>query len=252
MRLLNATTLKLHSFQEDEAPMYAILSHTWHDDEVLFEDLRDITRASKQAGFEKIRLCCKQALKEGLQFVWVDTCCIDKNSSAELSEAINSMFRWYRKAKACYAYLQDVSELQWLENGNVEVHSRWFKRAWTLQELLAPPRLVFYSSNWTYLGKKNGQMKGAVSRATGIEEDYLTGTPLEMASISKRMSWAAHREATRAEDVAYSLFGLFDVQMPLLYGEGLRKAFMRLQEEIMKSSSDHTLFAWTRTGRLNS
>jgi hypothetical protein len=244
MRLLNATTLKLHSFQEEEAPMYAILSHTWHDDEVLFEDLRDMARASKQDGFRKIRFCCEQALKEGLQFIWVDTCCIDKNSSAELSEAINSMFRWYRQAKACYAYLQDVSELPTLENGDVEIQSRWFKRAWTLQELLAPRRLVFYSNNWTNLGTKNGQLKAAVSRATRIEEDYRTGKALEMASIAKRMSWAARRQATRAEDIAYSLFGIFNVQMPLLYGEGLRKAFMRLQDEIMKSSSDHTLFAW--------
>ncbi|KAE9376416.1 HET-domain-containing protein, partial [Stipitochalara longipes BDJ] len=249
MRLLNARTLKLHSFQEEEAPEYAILSHTWHDDEVLFEDLRDMAQASKQAGFTKIRFCCDQALKDEIQFIWVDTCCIDKASSAELSEAINSMFRWYRNAKVCYAYLQDVLNR---EHGDRKMRqSRWFKRAWTLQELLAPSRLVFYSNNWTTLGTKD-DVKVIVSRATGIDEEYLTERPLEMASIAKRMSWASKREATRAEDIAYSLFGVFDVQMPLLYGEGLRKAFMRLQEEIMKSSNDHTLFAWTRPSGPNS
>ncbi|PMD49023.1 HET-domain-containing protein [Hyaloscypha variabilis F] len=243
MRLLHAKTMELRSFQEDEVPEYAILSHTWHDDEVLFEDLHDMDRASKQAGFRKIRFCCEQALKDDIQFVWVDTCCIDKSSSAELSEAINSMFLWYREAKVCYAYLQDVSALV---IGNGRIQSRWFERAWTLQELLAPKSLVFYSSDWNFLGTKDDHLQSAISWATGIEVEDLSGKWLKWVSIAKRMSWAARRKATRGEDIAYSLFGIFDVQMPLLYGEGRRKAFLRLQEEIMKSSNDHTLFAWTK------
>jgi hypothetical protein len=127
MRLLNAKTLKLYSFQEGEAPRYAILSHTWHDDEVLFGDLQNISRASKKAGFAKIKFCCGQALKEDIKFVWVDTCCINKTSSAELSEAINSMYRWYQKARICYVYLRDVSMP---EDGEVDIRgSLWFKRA---------------------------------------------------------------------------------------------------------------------------
>jgi hypothetical protein len=235
--------MELRSFQEDEVPEYAILSHTWHDDEVLFEDLHDMDRASKQAGFRKIRFCCEQALKDDIQFVWVDTCCIEKSSSAELSEAINSMFLWYREAKVCYAYLQDVSALV---IGNERIQSRWFERAWTLQELLAPESVIFYSSDWNFLGTKDDHLKSAISWATGIEEEYLSGKQLKWASIAKRMSWAPKRNATRGEDIAYSLFGIFDVQMPLLYGEGKWKAFLRLQEEIMKSSNDHTLFAWTK------
>ncbi len=241
MRLLNAKTLKLHSFQESEAPRYAILSHTWHDEEVLFEDLQDMSRASKKAGFAKIKFCCEQALKEDIEFVWVDTCCIDKSSSAELSEAINSMYRWYQKARICYAYLRDVSMP---EDGEVDIKgSLWFQRAWTLQELLAPRQLIFFSSDWKVVGSKQEKIS-TISEATGIDDDYLIYGQLKMASIAKRMSWAANRMATRAEDIAYSLFGIFDVQMPLLYGEGLPKASRRLQEEIMKYSDDNTLFAW--------
>jgi Heterokaryon incompatibility protein (HET) len=232
--------MELHSFQEDNAPPYAILSHTWHDDEVLFQDLQDIPLASKKAGFVKIQFCCNQALEDGFEFVWVDTCCIDKTSSAELSEAINSMYRWYRGAHICYAYLKDVSQS---EDHEEFVQSRWFKRVWTLQELLAPRRLFFYSTEWNKIGSSR-DLKALLCQATGIDTEYFTGRDLYMASVAKRMSWAATREATRPEDIAYSLFGIFDVNMPLLYGEGQQKAFLRLQEEIMKSSDDHTLFAW--------
>ncbi|KAE9378816.1 HET-domain-containing protein [Stipitochalara longipes BDJ] len=246
MRLLNAQTLKLHSFQEGKTPNYVILSHTWEDEEVLFEDLQDMAQASKKAGFAKIQFCCKQALDEDIEYVWVDTCCIDKTSSTELSEAINSMYRWYQKAKVCFAYLSDIimpAAIR-LETSEMEIGgSRWFKRAWTLQELLAPPELVFYSHNWTEIGNRLS-LTGVISTATGIDKGYLAGKPLKRASIAKRMSWAANREATRAEDIAYSLFGIFGVHMPLLYGEGDQNAFMRLQEEIMKYSDDHTLFAW--------
>jgi hypothetical protein len=241
MRLLNAKTLKLHSFPEGEAPRYAILSHIWRDEDLLFEDLQDIPRVSKKAGFTKIQFCCGQALKEDIEFVWVDTCCIDKTSSAELSEAINPMYRWYQKARICYAYLRDVSMP---EDGEVDIRgSLWFQRAWKLKELLAPRQLVFFSSDWKVVGSKEEKIS-TIAEATGIDDDYLIYGQLKMASIAKRMSWAANRKATRAEDIAYSLFGIFDVQMPLLYGEGLPKAFRRLQEEIMKYSDDHTLFAW--------
>jgi hypothetical protein len=237
--------MKLHSFQEGKTPDYVILSHTWHDDEVLFEDLQDISRASKKAGFAKIRFCCNQALKDHVKFVWIDTCCIDKTSSTELSEAINSMYRWYREAIECYAYLIDVSiSADWEAE---MVHSRWFKRAWTLQELLAPRWLLtFYSTEWNKIGTCRN-LRTVVSKATGIDEEYLPGVlsrDIHTASVAKRMSWAAKRKATRTEDIAYSLFGIFNVNMPLLYGEGQQKAFRRLQEEIMKSSDDHTLFAW--------
>jgi hypothetical protein len=160
------------------------------------------------------------------------------------------MFRWYRNAKICYAYLRDVSG-SIVEDGKLSFDikkSRWFKRAWTLQELLAPKALIFYSYEWAEIGSIDMEhLKSVLSEVTRIDEEYLTpgkNKRLQDASISKRMSWAAKREATREEDIAYSLFGIFDVQMPLLYGEGQQKAFRRLQEEIMKYSDDHTLFAW--------
>ena len=226
MRLLNAKTMELHSFfQESTTPGYAILSHTWHEGEVLFEDLQDISRALLKPGFTKIEACCKQALREGLQFVWIDTCCIDKSSSAELSEAINSMYRWYKLARVCFAYLRDV-----VHPGDNELeigHSRWFQRAWTLQELLAPRYMSFYSTGWRFFGTRE-TLKRVISEVTGIGEEYLShdwNRDIYRASVAKRMSWAANREATRAEDIAYSLFGIFNVNMPLLYGEGQEKAF---------------------------
>lgn len=166
------------------------------------------------------------------------SCCIDKTSTAELSEAINSMFRWYRNAAVCYAYLADVEEISQLAD------SRWLTRGWTLQELVAPKDLRFYTTDWKYLGSKGDpQLLDSLSRATHIERSVLSTGQFENVTIAKRMSWAAGRETTRVEDSAYCLLGIFDVNMPLLYGEG-RKAFRRLQEEILKVSDDHTLFAW--------
>jgi hypothetical protein len=246
MRLLNARTLQLESFFAD-IPSYAILSHVWEDDEVLLSDLANIPAAKLRKGFKKIEKTCEQALNDNCDYCWIDTCCIDKTSSAELSEAINSMFEWYKQSHICYAYLADVVTVEQFEK------SRWFKRAWTLQELLAPsrnklygrslvtPGLVFFANDWTSLGDKSA-LGTTIARITGVAREYLEGEDLGMASISMRMSWAAGRQATRAEDIAYSLLGIFDVNMPLLYGEGKMKAFRRLQEEIMKTTEDGTYF----------
>lgn len=244
MRLLNTRTLELTNFI-GEHPRYAILSHCWDAEEVLFSDLCNIEDARKKRGFSKVEKACEQAARDDFEYCWIDSCCIDKNSSAELSEAINSMFAWYRRASICYAYLADVEDLKTFKN------SRWFTRAWTLQELLAPSALQtvgkygmeFFSTDWQNLGSK-ASLSRLISDASGIGREYLEGKDLNDASISMRMSWAAERKATRAEDIAYSLLGLFDVNMPLLYGEGKLKAFRRLQEEIMKISEDETLFAW--------
>jgi hypothetical protein len=248
MRLLNVRTLQLKSFFGEPEP-YAILSHRWGEEEVLFSNLADLENARKYKGFSKLEKACEQAIKDGLNYIWIDTCCIDKSSSAELSEAINSMFTWYKDSDTCYAYLDDVKS-----DGSNLVASRWFTRSWTLQELMAPrshqcedsPGVVFFSCDWEIVGNK-ASLSDSLASITGIEKEYLQGKCLNKASISMRMSWAANREATRAEDVAYSLLGIFDVNMPLLYGEGKVKAFRRLQEEIMKISEDETLFAWDRT-----
>ncbi|KAH8816593.1 heterokaryon incompatibility protein-domain-containing protein [Xylogone sp. PMI_703] len=256
LRLLHA-----HDFQFQEADghntrQYAILSHTWaqsgqghetsYDDaQRLFQRLsgeggiNNIVQQKIQStsGFQKILKCRQLAAQDGWEWVWIDTCCIDKKSSSELQEAINSMFQWYESAKCCYVYLEDVS------NRNDFFHARWFKRGWTLQELLASRVIYFFGKEWNEIGSKV-TLASEISTITGIDEEILVGTKsLAEVSIARRMSWASQRETTRVEDTAYCLMGIFGVNMPLLYGEG-NKAFIRLQEEIMRNSEDQTLLAW--------
>jgi hypothetical protein len=249
MRLLNTTTYVLSYFQS-HIPAYAILSHVWEDEEVTFKDIADLNKAAKMKGFAKIVGACTIALKEGLKYIWVDTCCIDKESSAELSEAINSMFTWYKNAQICYAYLSDVlSDEDTSELYSSFAMSKWFTRGWTLQELLAPSTVVFYGADWVDIGTKATLYK-TISTVTGISEDHVIGikydgtnVDLEDVSAAVKMSWAAYRSTSREEDMAYSLMGLFGVNMPLLYGEG-EKAFVRLQHEIIRTSDDHSIFAF--------
>jgi hypothetical protein len=241
MRLLNTKELGLEEFAGDSIPLYAILSHRWGNEEITLKDIANIG-AGYGAGYRKIRRACATAAKHGLQYIWVDTCCIDKTSSAELSEAINSMYRWYQESVVCYAYLADVpsgADPECLE-------SEWFNRGWTLQELIAPPTVIFFDQSWHEIGTKS-TLRSVISRITGIPVTVLESGDVESASVAQRMSWASKRETTRVEDRAYSLMGLFGVNMPMLYGEGER-AFIRLQEEIMRVSDDHSLFAWESAG----
>ncbi|GAW23120.1 hypothetical protein ANO14919_126700 [Xylariales sp. No.14919] len=226
---------------------YAILSHVWEENEIIFEDIivDDSVQSKRRASRHKIHKACEQAAKDGYPYIWIDTCCIDKRSSAELSEAINSMFAWYRDAAICYAYLNDAPAD--LNTGVAKAEftkSKWFRRGWTLQELLAPREVQFFSGDWIPIGEK-GTLSDLLAEITGIDREILLGEmPLSSASIARRMSWAAKREVTRPEDIAYSLMGIFSVNMPMLYGEGAEKAFLRLQEEIMRESDDQSLFAW--------
>nr|POF13259.1 vegetative incompatibility protein het-e-1 [Quercus suber] len=189
-----------------DIPPYAILSHTWSanpDDEVLFSDVQHGTCASKP-GYAKLENAMKRAQLDGYGWLWDDTCCIDKTSSVELTEAINSMYSYYKKSQMCYSYLSDVKS----ETPGIEFKkSRWWRRGWTLQELLAPQKLEFFNSDWKSIGFKD-DLHEIITEITGIDRDYLNGSfPVEHASIAKRMSWAASRETTREEDVAYSLIG---------------------------------------------
>ncbi|KAI0639265.1 hypothetical protein C8Q77DRAFT_1204784 [Trametes polyzona] len=181
---------------------------------------------------------------DGYDWLWVDTCCIDKTSSAELSEAINSMYDWYSRASACYAFLADVPSGE--DPGARDSafrRSAWFTRCWTLQELIAPQDVVFLSRDWRELGNKY-LWPGLLQEITGIEAEVLTFLrPLASIPIAMRMRWAAKRQARRVEDEAYALMGIFGVNMPTIYGEG-RRAFRRLQEEIMRQTPDQTLFLW--------
>jgi hypothetical protein len=244
MRLINTTTLAIEVFFDGHATPYAVLSHRWHDGEVSLQEMQNGT-AVERPGYVKIVQTCALAARDGLGYAWVDTCCIDKTSSAELSVAINSMYRWYREAAVCYAFMSDV------EDHDVEADvgaaafasSAWFSRGWTLQELLAPSKVEFYNVSWHKIGTK-ATLGTVIVAKTGIDMDALNGGDLAAFSIARRMSWAAGRKTTVPEDTAYCLFGLFGVRMPMLYGEGDR-AFIRLQEEIMKHTADHSLFAWS-------
>ena len=240
MRLINARTLELQDFYLLEIPRYAILSHTWGDGEVTFQDM-SLPNSSLKKGLVKITQICRLAVQHGLEYVWVDTCCIDKSSSAELSESINSMFQWYINAAICYVALEDLPPDIAAEDGLASC--RWFTRGWTLQELLAPNVLQFYDLAWNYRGTKLDFIH-IISSSTGIPAQVILGRmPPADCSVAERMSWAACRETTRVEDTAYCLLGIFDVNMPLIYGEGIR-AFRRLQEEIVKRHNDLTIFAW--------
>ncbi|PGH15718.1 hypothetical protein AJ80_05426 [Polytolypa hystricis UAMH7299] len=244
MRLLNTKSLQLEEFLDDDIPPYAILSHRWQEEEVTFRDM-ETAAASGKKGYEKLSNSCAQAAKDKLDYIWIDTCCIDKASSAELSESINCMYEWYRCSTVCYAYLFDVNELV-VEQGSSFDSSVWFTRGWTLQELIAPSKLEFFNFQWHALGTK-ADLKELISTITRIPATVLTGEIAPQGfSVAQRMSWASKRTTAKVEDIAYSLLGLFSINMHMLYGER-EKAFIRLQEEIMKQSDDHSLFAWTRS-----
>jgi heterokaryon incompatibility protein (HET) len=245
MRLLSANidgSFSLTSFFGKPSPSYAILSHTWEvdDQEVTFHDLANALGSGK-SGYRKIQFCSEQAKKDGLQYFWVDSCCIDKSSSAELSEAINSMFRWYRDAAKCYVYLSDVSTRKRSRSSKplwelAFRQSRWFTRGWTLQELLAPRSVEFFSRDTTQLGNKDS-LEQQIHKITGIAINALRGH-LSQFSDDERMSWAEKRETTREEDQAYCLMGIFDVSLPVIYGEGKKNALKRLQDAINHRSND--------------
>ncbi|EEU41410.1 uncharacterized protein NECHADRAFT_83471 [Fusarium vanettenii 77-13-4] len=253
MRLLHTTKIAVVEFI-GVPPSYAILSHRWEDEEVTLRDLENGRSKQKKGhpkqkkGYEKLQGSCALASSEGFEYIWIDTCCIDKSSSAELSEAINSMFQWYQDAKVCYAFLSDVSKSTRVPTTSRQdlrkiTASQWFTRGWTLQELIAPRAVHFYSQEWVYLGSRNDAAE-AIQLATGISTRALLGQDLLSISIYQRMQWASARTTTRPEDMAYCLLGIFDVNIPLLYGEGKKKAFQRLQEEILRKSTDLSLFLW--------
>lgn len=253
MWLIDVRTKRLTEFFDSDIPKYAILSHRWGKDEISFPEMQYSSSTIRQKqGYTKIAKCCAQAMAENLKWVWVDTCCIDKRNSADLSEAINSMYRYYEQAEVCYAYLEDVPDEElWLMSGRPQyagpparasfAASKWFTRGWTLQELIAPRRVVFYSTNWVELTSREHYKVGEI---TGIPRDVLNGSSSPTSySVAQRFSWSSARRTTRREDEAYCLLGLFGINMPLLYGEG-DKAFVRLQEEIIRTSADQSIFSW--------
>ena len=269
MRLINTDTRLIEKFDDpSNVPNsgYAILSHTWTikpDKELELEDIRTAGNEAAKAKLvevnPKTRETCRLAQMSALSYAWIDTICIDQNSSSDKSEAINAMYRYYQDAKICFTHLFDVDghgitltdfnpnkpDTDDMKAVRKEfTNARWFKRGWTLQELLAPPQLWFYDKNWNRLGSRD-ELCDTIAKITRIEPGVLQDAQQMWAcSIAKRMSWAAGRETRRQEDKAYSLLGIFGVNMPMIYGEGAR-AFIRLQEEIIKISDDQSLFTWS-------
>jgi hypothetical protein len=269
MRVLDTTSLEFREFPDLPDEPYAILSHRWGSEEVTFKEYRK-SRATirHRAGYKKIAEFCHVAYERGFRYAWVDTCCIDKRSSAELSEAINSMYRWYANSNECHVFLDDYVPADPASFRSCE----WFRRGWTLQELIAPEYCVFFTSAWDVIGHKHQfvamrcqcKRDGGASQAahaawgpdlledlasiTRIDGQILRGTcGVRRASIAQRMSWASGRATTRLEDRAYSLLGIFGVSMPLLYGEG-PGAFQRLQEEIIRRDHETSIFCFQEIG----
>ncbi|KAF2188857.1 HET-domain-containing protein [Zopfia rhizophila CBS 207.26] len=256
MRLLHFDEYRRLKWTEfsSNIPPYAVLSHTWNSDEFLFEDLVNGTGTSK-TGYGKVEFCAKQAARDQIQYFWIDTCCIDKWNLLELSNAINSMFSWYRNAAKCYVFLSDVSvpvaiDAQ-LHQNIWEVpfrKSRWFTRGWTLQELIAPVSIEFFSSEHQWLGDKK-TLEQQVQQITGIPVEALQGDPLDDFSVAERMAWVAGRQTTLEEDIAYCLIGIFGVSMESRYGEGKEKALTRLREEVEKASVTPFIIPFDRNAR---
>ncbi|KAI1121429.1 heterokaryon incompatibility protein-domain-containing protein [Nemania abortiva] len=284
MRLLKTGQYKLIEANDipDPFPQYAILSHTWISpkDEITYQDFKqrkgDIENdIFKQKGWAKLQRYCDRAAKDGWDWAWMDTCCIDKTNPADTQEAINAMFRWYQNAGVCYAYLEDVDASPSITHGSFPmdldlddiagkdnvanptsfhhmalkaflVKAKWFTRGWTLQELLAPPYLVFVDRAWRRIGTRES-WADEIKTASRIEARHLTSfNPMdfESCSIAMRLSWASRRETTVEEDETYSLLGLFGISLPLIYGEGRLRAFYRLQRELITVYNDPSIFAW--------
>ncbi|KAL4082142.1 heterokaryon incompatibility protein-domain-containing protein [Scleroderma yunnanense] len=258
--------IKVLEFHDDEATNYAILSHRWIGQEVSYDEVVELAKMDREEryeirqrdGYRKILDSCEQTKKDGYEWLWVDTCCIDKRSSAELSEAINSMYRWYENSRVCYAYLHDVSGPSLpakRDNGtypNSKGFPEWFSRGWTLQEMIAPNDVRFFNKCWQPIGDKK-TLAPTLTHITLVPEHVLIdGLSFNRPCVAQIMSWAADRTTTRVEDRAYSLLGLLDVNMPMLYGEG-KKAFHRLQLEVIRVSNDQSVFAWSFSkGRIGS
>ena len=258
MRLINVDTFKQQDrFEHNRNPPYAILSHRWGEHEVSYQAYMDTSQTDlhrrlsipgtgQNAGFSKIAGACAQAREAGLEWLWVDTCCIDKFNNTELSRSINSMFKWYESAQVCFVYLADVDSRQ-PGVANAIQHSEWFRRGWTLQEMLASKDLQFFDASWQPLGS-GCYLAPLLSKGARISEKHLVD--FRTASIAQKMSWMANRVTTEEEDIAYCMLGIFDLNMELLYGEG-KKAFTRLEELIITKSSDESIFAW-RSSRFES
>ncbi|KAG6329234.1 hypothetical protein ID866_9855, partial [Astraeus odoratus] len=226
---------------------YATLSHRWGKHEPLLRDVegRAVYDIPGMDGVIKLKAFCVAACQQGYQWGWVDTCCIDKDSSAELQEAIGSMFTWYRQSALTIVYLSDVTDSDTLSQ------SVWLTRGWTLQELLAPRRVLFYTQKWTLYKnptssnhKTDRAIVRELEKATSIASQFLVDFQPGVDKARSRLQWASRRYTTRSEDIAYALFGIFNLHLPVLYGESTDHALGRLLAEIISKSGDVSILDW--------
>lgn len=268
MRLLDVhlflnEQLKSHDrnlFYDIETPSearYAILSHRWNEDgrtkrELTFQDLQpssfrdSLNNPVFAHSLSKIKGTCLKVQEHGIEYVWIDSCCIDRRSSVELNGSIASMFKWYELAEVCFAYLSDVtwSFMDFPKSKEQFINSAWFTRGWTLQELLAPKMMVFFDTSWHLIDTREG-LSREIQEASGIESEYVNDfkSNSQSISIAKKMSWVSKRKVKKEEDMAYCLFGILDVRIDVREGEG-KRAFLRLQETLIQNSRDESIFAW--------
>ncbi|KAI5988566.1 hypothetical protein EDD15DRAFT_2172338, partial [Pisolithus albus] len=226
---------------------YVTLSHRWGAGEPSLRDIegRKIYNMSALGGLGKLQGFLAVACGWGYSWAWSDTCCIDKHSSAEVQETIGSMFAWYRQSALTIVYLFDVPD-----TGSIG-SSEWFRRGWTLQELLAPRTVLFYTRNWSLYKnltsanhKEDAAVLAELARATGIAPWSLHYFSPGMDNARSRLQWASSRLTTRPEDIAYSLFGIFNLHLPVLYGESAEHALGRLLTEIVSQSGDISVLDW--------
>lgn len=247
MYLLNAETQHLEDVHEQRP--YAILSHAWQNGERDYFQQIGTRSVRLEPGYEKVEMCCRLAQQDGLDYVWIDTCCADANSRGAHSESRMSAYTWFQNAQVCYTYLNDVDgDEDPKEKRSQFRESRWFKRSWTLQELLAPKHVVFFAKDWTMIGTKAG-LSSVISAITGIHKDALAYPErVPHFSAATRLSWAKGRTSTKGEDKVYALMGLFGVNLPIVYEDGqkeaVRKTFLKLQNKIMETTDDQSIFAW--------
>ncbi|KAF1834326.1 HET-domain-containing protein, partial [Decorospora gaudefroyi] len=257
MRLLHFDALgrlALANFRGKTIPPYAILSHRWSDSEILIEDISNATYKKKEEGYRKLQFCAERAAQDELQYFWIDTCCIDRWNNDERSKAINSMFQWYKDATRCYVFLSDVSvstATEPVQRSDWEASFRasaWFTRGWTLQELIAPVSVEFFSREGHLIGDK-ASLDQLIHDITGIPLAALRNRPLHGFSTSERKRWAEGRITTEEEDIVYCLLGILGVSMPTTYGEGQESARSRLQAELEGASNAPSIIPFSQNHR---
>lgn len=253
MRLLDINNLEFTEFRDHERPTYAIASHRWQEEEVAYQEVRE-RRNTHKKGYRKVEAFAKYVRENvhPIRWLWIDTCCINKDSAAELSEAINLMFDWYRKAEVCLAYLVDADS-DTAQGGRLFEKSEWFERGWTLQELLAPKTVVFLSKSWEVIGNKGASfhnygrspvgrgLECEIAARAGITENILHDYEKSRSlPVETRLKWMEDRKTSREEDLSYALYGIFEVALGANYGEGYKRARQNLLAAINQEESRAT------------